>query len=65
MAGRGRKDDTQAALMNRNAYYRKDVARTIAYFKKIYRFKMISGLGTRDEVKKKIEKEIQKYLKSK
>ncbi|MGB7957662.1 MAG: nucleoside monophosphate kinase [Minisyncoccia bacterium] len=61
MAGRGRKDDTKAGLVNRNAYYRKDVAKTIAFFKKIYVFKTISGLGTRDEVKKRIEKELKTF----
>jgi len=58
---RGRKDDTEEAFKNRMAYYRHDVARTIAFFKTIYEFKKISGLGTREEVSKRIEKEIKRF----
>jgi adenylate kinase len=58
---RGRKDDTEEAFMNRMAYYRHDVAKTIAFFKKIYGFKKISGLGTPDQVAKRIEEEIEKH----
>ena len=54
---RGRKDDTEEAFKNRMAYYQKDVARTIAFFKTIYAFKKISGLGTRQEVAKRIERD--------
>ena len=58
---RGRRDDTEEAFLNRMAYYRRDVAKTIAFFKTIYAFKKISGLGTRTEVAKRIAKEIEKY----
>ena len=58
---RGRKDDTEEAFKNRMAYYRKDVARTIAFFRTIYGFKKISGLGTRGQVAKRIEREIEKF----
>jgi adenylate kinase len=58
---RGRKDDTEEAFKNRMAYYQKDVARTIAFFKTIYAFKKISGLGTRRQVAKRIAHEIKKY----
>jgi adenylate kinase len=63
MAKRGRKDDTRAALLNRIAYYRNDVAHTVAFFKTIYRFKKVSGLGTPEEVAMRIEKEIEKFIK--
>lgn len=59
---RGRKDDAREALMNRIAYYRTDVAKTIAFFKTIYCFKKISGAGTPAAVAKKIEKEINKFI---
>ena len=62
MKKRGRKDDTKEALMNRIAYYRSDVAKTIAFFKTIYRFKKISGFGTPDEIAARIEKEIKKFI---
>jgi adenylate kinase len=58
---RGRKDDTEEAFRNRMAYYRHDVAKTIAFFKTIYAFKKISGLGTRQQVAKRIGEEIGKY----
>ena len=64
MMKRGRKDDTASALRNRIAYYRNNVAYTIAFFKTIYVFKKISGIGSRDAVAKKIKKEIEKYLKN-
>lgn len=63
MAGRGRKDDTREALLNRIAYYRNDVSRTVTFFKTVYRFKKISGLGTQGEVAARIEKEIEKFIK--
>jgi len=61
MMKRGRKDDTKEALMNRVAYYRHDVAKTVAFFKTMYAFKKISGLGTPKHVAKKIEREIKKH----
>jgi adenylate kinase family enzyme len=61
---RGRKDDTQEALVNRIAYYRKDVARTVAFFKTIYTFKKISGLGAPKQVAAKIEQEIKKFTRT-
>lgn len=61
MAARGRADDTRPALKNRIRYYRTEVAHTIAFFKTTYRFRRISGLGTRREVAKKIEKEIKSF----
>ena len=58
---RGRRDDTEEAFMNRMAYCRNDVAKAIAFFKTVYAFKKISGLGTRRQVAKRIEKEIERF----
>ena len=63
MAKRGRKDDTKEALINRIAYYKNDVAKTIAFFKTIYIFKKVSGFGTATEVAVRIEKEIERFNK--
>jgi adenylate kinase family enzyme len=63
MSKRGRKDDTRVALLNRIAYYRNDVAHTVAFFKTIYRFKKVSGLGMPKEVAARIEKEIKRFIK--
>jgi adenylate kinase len=62
MEKRGRKDDTKEALMNRIAYYRSDVAKTIAFFRTIYVFKRISGSGTPAEVAARMEKEIKRFI---
>ena len=59
---RGRKDDTEEAFANRMAYYRHDVAKTIAFFKTIYAFKKISGLGTRKQVAARIKKELERFM---
>ena len=64
MMKRGRRDDTKAALMNRIAYYRSEVAKTTAFFKTIYAFKKVNGLGTPKQVAKRIEKEIEKFRKT-
>jgi adenylate kinase family enzyme len=61
MTKRGRKDDTRAALAKRIVYYRNDVAKTVSFFKTIYTFKKVSGLGTPDDVAKRIEKEIERF----
>lgn len=61
MTTRGRKDDTRAAFLNRVAYYRKEVAQTVAFFKKKYKFKRMSGAGTPSEVAERIDNEIKKF----
>jgi adenylate kinase len=53
-AKRDRQDDSRQALVNRRRYYRDQVARTINFFKRRYRFKKISGIGTEAEVAKRI-----------
>ena len=55
-----RDDDTERALANRRRYYRDQVSQTVAFFKKKYRFKNISGVGTEAEVLKRIVTAIEK-----
>ena len=45
-----RGDDSARALKNRMRYYQKDIRNTVAYFKKVYWFKKISGVGSEAEV---------------
>lgn len=49
-----RADDNDKALKNRIAYYRKNISEVINFFQTKYKFKKISGLGSREEVSKKI-----------
>ena len=49
-----RDDDRQIGLRNRARYYRTQIARVVKFFKSRYRFKRISGIGTRDEVFRRI-----------
>ncbi len=49
-----RPDDSIEALKNRVAYYRKNVSAVVKFFKSKYPYKKISGLGSQEEVKKKI-----------
>jgi adenylate kinase family enzyme len=61
VAKRGRKDDTRAAFLNRVAYYRKEVAQAVLFFRKIYDFRLISGVGPPPVVARKIERAIKKF----
>ena len=54
-----REDDSGRALINRRRYYREQVARVVAFFRKRYAFKKISGAGTREEVYQRIAKAIE------
>ena len=49
-----RHDDTEAALQNRRRYYKNQVSRVVAFFKKKYTFKKVSGMGSRAEVRARI-----------
>lgn len=53
-----RDDDTTRALRNRRAYYQTQVARTVIFFKKRYRFAAVSGMGSEAAVWKRIVKVI-------
>ncbi len=59
-----RKDDTIEALKNRAKYYRKNIKEVVDFFSSIYQYKRISGLGTRTEVRARIQKAIDNYLKT-
>lgn len=58
-----RPDDTKAALHNRAKYYRKNIAEVVDFFKKNYTLAHIDGMGTRAEVRSRIQKAINFYLK--
>ena len=51
---RKREDDTLRGLRNRKRYYKKEISRVVAFFKKKYVLKNISGMGTREEVYRRI-----------
>ncbi len=51
---RGRADDTRAAIQNRLRYYAKHIRPALAFYRKQYIFKRISGVGTREEVSRRI-----------
>ncbi len=59
-----RPDDSATALKNRAKYYRKDIAAVVDFFKSKYTFANIDGVGTRTEVRKRIQKAIDFYLKN-
>ncbi len=56
--------DTVEALKNRAKYYKIDVKDTTEYFSEKYTHYKVSGLGTRTEVRAKLQKIIDKYLKT-
>jgi adenylate kinase len=60
----GRSDDAAAHLKNRMKYYAKDIPETVAFLRKHYAFKKISGLGTRAEVFKRLVETIEKLKKT-
>ncbi len=57
-----RPDDTKDSLKNRIKYYRKNIAEVVSFFKGKYNYKEINGLGSRAEVRKRIQKVIREYL---
>lgn len=59
-----RADDSAVGLRNRAKYYRKNIAEVIEYFKNIYTFANIDGQGTRTEVRNRIQKAVDFYLKN-
>ncbi|HEX3095551.1 MAG TPA: nucleoside monophosphate kinase [Patescibacteria group bacterium] len=59
-----RADDSTLALRNRAKYYRKNIAEVIEFFKDKYTFANIDGMGTRIEVRKRIQKAIDFYIKN-
>lgn len=59
-----RGDDSIASLRNRAKYYRKNITEVVNFFKNTYTFATIDGMGTRAEVRKRIQKAIDFYLKN-
>ncbi len=59
-----RADDSVTALRNRAKYYRKNIAEVVEFFKSTYTFANIDGMGTRTEVRKRIQKAIDFYIKN-
>ncbi|HEX3099641.1 MAG TPA: nucleoside monophosphate kinase [Patescibacteria group bacterium] len=59
-----RADDSTTALRNRAKYYRKNIAEVIEFFKTTYTFANIDGTGTRTQVRARIQKAINFYLKN-
>lgn len=60
---RGRADDTRAALENRLRYYKQHIRPAVAFYRKRYVFRKISGLGTREEVFLRIRANIDRVMK--
>lgn len=58
-----RADDSTAGLKNRAKYYRKNIAEVVNFFQSKYTFAHIDGAGTRAEVRARIQKAIDFYLK--
>jgi adenylate kinase len=56
-----RADDNKQALKNRIKYYRDNISDVIKFFKTKYHYKVIDGLGTEDEVTRRIEKAIHEF----
>jgi adenylate kinase len=59
-----RADDSTTALRNRAKYYRKNITEVVDFFKSTYTFANIDGMGTRAEVRKRIQKAIDFYVKN-
>lgn len=56
-----RADDSTTALRNRAKYYRKNIAAVVEFFKSKYTFVYIDGMGSRTEVRKRVQKAIDDY----
>lgn len=59
-----RADDSNRAMKNRIKYYRKNIAEVIEFFSGQYEYHKISAMGTRKQVRTRLEKVIKEYLKS-
>jgi adenylate kinase len=57
-----RADDSTQALKNRAKYYRKNIAEVVNFFQSKYKFVYINGVGSRLEVRKRIQKAIDSFL---
>ncbi len=59
-----RPDDSLKALQNRAKYYRKNIRGVVRYFSSVYTFKKIDGMGNRDQVRARVQRAINEYLKN-
>jgi adenylate kinase len=59
-----RSDDTIAGLKNRAKYYRDQIKKVTEYFSNHYDFVCIDGVGTPDEVRKRVQNAITAFLKN-
>ncbi len=57
-----RTDDRTRHLQNRMQYYARDIKAVVAFLKNRYRFKKISGLGTRDQIYQRLISHIEQEL---
>ena len=53
-----RPDDNNLALKNRIAYYKKNIAEVVSYFKKRYPFIKISTVGTIPQARKRLTEKL-------
>jgi adenylate kinase len=56
-----RTDDNKSALENRVKYYRKNITGVVNFFKTKYPYKKISGMGSAEEVQKRLLDFVDKY----
>lgn len=61
---RHRSDDTVLGLQNRAKYYRSNIQQVIKYFSSVYEFEKISGLGTPAQVRVRIQKAVDRFVKN-
>lgn len=59
-----RMDDTNAALKNRVAYYRKNVSQVVKFYNKEYNFKKVSGMGSESAVNKRMFAAVNSMIKN-
>jgi adenylate kinase family enzyme len=61
-AAEKRSDDTLAAIQNRIKYYKKNIFAVRDFFKKNYRYRTISSMGSIKQVERNIENEINAFF---
>lgn len=59
--GESRSDDSERALKNRMSYYKKHIRESKEFLKSVYTFRQISGLGTKQEVFRRLVDAIEKF----
>lgn len=56
--------DTKSGLRNRAKYYRKNIAEVVEFFRNNYIYANIDGMGTRRQVRARLQKAVEFYLKN-